>query len=231
MNHIKISREQWLALLAGLFFVFGFGVVVGNTGFRVDSGALGNIYGLAPNQWGVLLSGFFGSAAGGAIAIWVLVSTLKHQEKTHHDQLQQAERLHTEQLSNQTSEATRQRSTTAAAALLSGLWLVNRASEASADEMRQQIDAMILAAHSLRLERQHDDLAKALMAMIGELEETPEVVTANEVARKKLLQITGKISGAVVVWFQAGDSLERDAALLSIRTSEKEIKSLVASKG
>lgn len=217
MNHKKNGRERWLALLAGLVFVFGMGVVIGHTGFRVDAGALGNVFGLTPHQWGVLLSGLFGSIAGGAVAIWVLKRTLEHQEA-----------LHSGQLLAQNAEATRQRSTAAAASILSGLWLVNRASKKTADEMEQQIDAVILGIHSLRLESEHESLAGALVQMVGELESTPEIVIGNEEARQKLLKITGAISGAIVVWFQSSDCLEKTYALNSIRNAEKAAADLVA---
>lgn len=218
MKYNENSRERWVALLAGLVFVFGAGVVIGNTGFRVDAGALGNVFGVAPHQWGVLLSGLFGSVAGGAVAVWVLKRTLEHQEA-----------LHFNQTSVQRAEATRQRSTAAAAAILSGLWLVNRASKKTVEEMVQQIDAVILGIHSLRLESEHEDLAGALANMIGEFEDTPEVVIGNEEARQKLLKITGKVSGAIVVWFQSTDFLEKGYALNSIRNAEGEAADLVAS--
>ncbi|WP_255768469.1 hypothetical protein [Pseudarthrobacter sulfonivorans] len=239
MNHNNTRRERWVALLAALTFIFGFGVVVGNIGFRVDAGALGNVYGVRPHQWGVLLSGFFGSVAGGAVAVWVLRRTIEHQEANHQlqlgqaadlhaKQLRQAQDLHSDQLSAHQTEATRERSHTAAATLMSGLWLVNRTSKTSPDEMRQQIDSIILAAHTLRLEHQHDVLAQALMAMLGELEASPEVVAASEPARKKLLQITGKVSAAVIVWFQSDSSEGRERALMSVRQAEIDIRNLVA---
>ncbi|MFF2029524.1 hypothetical protein [Arthrobacter sp. NPDC058192] len=231
MNHNNRQRERWVAVLAALTFVFGFGVMVGHTGFRVDAGALGNVFGVTPHQWGVLLSGLVGSVAGGAVAVWVLRRTIEHQEENHRLQLRTARGLHSEQLEAQKSEATRERAHVAAAGILSGLWLVNRASKASAEQMSEQIDSIILAAHSLRLEREHTDLAQTLMQMIGELEETPEVVAGNQRARKELLQITARTSAAIVVWFQAADKSERRGALDSIRRAKEATASLVRSCG
>lgn len=236
MNHNKNSREQWLAILAAVVFVFGMGVVIGNTGFRIDAGALGNVFGLTPHQWGILLSGLVGSLAGGLVAVWVLRRTIEHQEANHRLQLRQAEKLHRKQLEAQRAEATRDRSHAAAATILSGLWLVNRASEAPAEEMAQKIaagemskaiDSVILGAHNLRLEREHSDLAQALMAMNGELAGTPAVVPGNLRARIQLLQITAIVSSAVVVWFKSDGASDRKLALDSIEQAHQATANLV----
>lgn len=229
MDHNKKRRrqERWIATLAALTFVLGFGILVGHTGFRIDAGPLGNLYGLTPSQWGVLVSGLVGSIAGGIVAVWVLRRTLDHQDENHRRQLDQTQKLHVIQLEAQKAEATRQRAHAMAAVLLSGFWGLARNPKASADEMVQHIDAIIQAAHNLRLESEHSDLAQALMSLNGELYDAPSVIPGNETARKELLRITGAVSGAVVLWFQAEDLATRQATLRSIKKSKDDAKNLL----
>lgn len=220
-----------MALSVVAVFVFGLGIVIGNAGFRIDSGALGNVFGVTPHQWGILLSGLIGSVAGGLVAIWVLRKTLEKQDLNHRKQLNQTQKLHSEQLEAQRSEAARERSHATAAAILSALWLLNRASKISHEEMREQIDAAILGAHTLRLEGEHAALSQQLMHMIGELDLAPEIVVGNEPARMELLKITGAVSGAIVTWFHATVPLARELALASIKQSEEAIAKLLSSEG
>lgn len=208
MERREIRRQRWLALSAGFVFVFGAGVLIGHTGFRVDAGALGNVFGLTPHQWGILTSGLIGSIAGGAVAVWVLLRGLDHQEK-----------LHAKQLAVQRLEATRQRAVAAAAATISGLWLINRASKGSMVALEEQLDAVILGVHSLRLEVEHDRLASALSQVVAEI--NAEDVIGYEPARKELLVITAAASKAITDWFQSDEPENRKTALRSLQEAKK----------
>jgi len=172
----------------------------------------------------VRLSGF---DCAGIVAVWVLRRTLNQQDENHRRQLDQTQSLHAIQLQSQKAEATRQRAHATAAIILSGLWLIGRDPKALADDLEEHVDAIIQAAHNLRLEIEHSDLAQELMSLNGELYDVPSVLPGNETAREELLRITGAASRAIVDWFQTEDPGSRRSALQSIKKSKDETKRMV----
>jgi uncharacterized membrane protein YccC len=214
MQRNRPTRERTLAYLAVFLFVFAGGVVLGNAGFRVDSGALGNVYGFTPHQWGTLLSGLVGSVVGSGVAIWVLLRSLDHQADLHAKQMTAQRREATRQLTAQRAEATRQRSVTSGAAIISSLWLLTRAAAGnSKDEVQQHLDAVIVSTHGLRLENKHEKLAQAISQVIAELYGKAEIVVGNEAARTELIKITALVSKAITVWFRADGPGFKESAL------------------
>ncbi|MCY1675604.1 hypothetical protein OVA06_12955 [Pseudarthrobacter sp. SL88] len=227
MIHNKNNAGRWFALLAASVFVLGLGTVIGYMGFRVDSGALGNFFGVTPHQWGVLLSGLFGSLAGGAVAVWVLGRTLEHQEATHQRQLDHSQQLHYGQLAAQKAEAARQRASAAAAAVMSGLWLMNRGAEDSLSKFKNQVDSILVGINGLYLESEHKRLAAALLDFIAEFDDTTEEILADANIRLKLERVTGTVNGAVAAWFQQDNIETHEWALRRITAAREEATTLI----
>ena len=221
MGRKVTSGEVAVAAVALALALFGVGVVVGKLGFRIDAESIGNVYGFSPHEWGIFLSGIIssvvGGLVGGLVAIWVLRRTLEHQSDIHKDQMRA-----------QRSEATKQRATAAAAGILSSLWLVNRASNESEDEMRKQVDAAILAIHGLRLEKEHNALAKSLSIFIATVEGSPEHVIDNDENRQTLIRATGAVARAVTDWFQDPELGEVEDPLERIHGAARVVQNFVS---